>query len=254
MSQPRSPFQVTAVFCGYCNQVIAARDDSEAPAGASVCLECGQILPVGHVAPAPPPPPPPPDNDDLFQAAPMPPREWKLRSQGLTYNFHGLEALLNWAANRPAQTLWISADGDDWRDFPSFFAAVQAGLDGDAALAVAKTTRTETVTAVLAADAQGDANAPVPGEPVAPKTDDDFTTRMEASDATVALPAATPVASVSVATAVLPAAERMTSEEAPWLLPSPPVRRGLQTPAAIAAALAFSAAVVVGLLWVQGVW
>jgi hypothetical protein len=81
----------------------------------------------------------------------------------------------------------------------------------------------------------------------------DFTTRLDASEATVALPGAAMAVPASVSTAVLPTAELPTPEDAPWRLPPPSTRRGLQTPAAIAAALAFSAAVVVGLLWVQGV-
>jgi DNA-directed RNA polymerase subunit RPC12/RpoP len=55
-------------------------------------------------------------------------RDWKLKAMGLTYNFHGLEALLTWAANKTGQVMSVSlTNGDDWKDFYSFYAALSAG-------------------------------------------------------------------------------------------------------------------------------
>ena len=52
-----------------------------------------------------------------------------LKAMGLTYNFHGLDALLNWATNKAGQTMAVSADsGTTWKDFHSFFDGVKAGL------------------------------------------------------------------------------------------------------------------------------
>jgi DNA-directed RNA polymerase subunit RPC12/RpoP len=61
--------------------------------------------------------------------------DWKLKSMGLVYNFHGLEALLAWAGNKAGQTLSISADGNVWRDFGSFFELYRNGTPIAAALA-----------------------------------------------------------------------------------------------------------------------
>jgi DNA-directed RNA polymerase subunit RPC12/RpoP len=61
--------------------------------------------------------------------------DWKLKSMGLVYNFHGLEALLAWAGNKAGQTLSISADGNVWRDFGSFFELYRSGTPIAAALA-----------------------------------------------------------------------------------------------------------------------
>jgi DNA-directed RNA polymerase subunit RPC12/RpoP len=61
-------------------------------------------------------------------------REWKLKAMGLTYNFHGLDALIGWATNKVGQPLSISVDGDVWKDFASFFAAYRGGTPVQEAL------------------------------------------------------------------------------------------------------------------------
>jgi DNA-directed RNA polymerase subunit RPC12/RpoP len=61
-------------------------------------------------------------------------RDWKLKSSGLTYNFHGLEALLTWAANKTGRPMAVSINnGDDWKDFYSFYAALSNGQPAQAA-------------------------------------------------------------------------------------------------------------------------
>lgn len=55
-------------------------------------------------------------------------RDWKLKAMGLTYNFHGLDALIGWASNKSGQTLSVSMDGVAWKDFGSFFESVKGGL------------------------------------------------------------------------------------------------------------------------------
>jgi hypothetical protein len=54
--------------------------------------------------------------------------EWKLKATGgLTYNFHGLDALLSWAANKAGLSMKISVDGQLWRDFGGFNARLRGG-------------------------------------------------------------------------------------------------------------------------------
>jgi len=50
---------------------------------------------------------------------------WKLKSaSGLTYNFHGLPALLSWAATkRDLGAMGVSLNGSLWKDFESFYQA-----------------------------------------------------------------------------------------------------------------------------------
>ncbi len=55
-------------------------------------------------------------------------RDWKLKAIGLTYNFHGLDALIGWASNKAGQSMQISMDGQNWKDFDSFFTAYRAGV------------------------------------------------------------------------------------------------------------------------------
>lgn len=55
-------------------------------------------------------------------------RDWKLKAIGLTYNFHGLDALIGWASNKAGQSMQISMDGQTWKDFDSFFTAYRAGV------------------------------------------------------------------------------------------------------------------------------
>lgn len=54
-------------------------------------------------------------------------RDWKLKAIGLTYNFHGLDALIGWANNKAGQTMQVSTDGATWKDFESFFALYRSG-------------------------------------------------------------------------------------------------------------------------------
>ncbi|MSP91913.1 MAG: hypothetical protein EXR79_08975 [Myxococcales bacterium] len=55
-------------------------------------------------------------------------RDWKLKAMGLTYNFHGLDALIGWATNKVGQSLAMSNDGVVWRDFATFFEAYRSGV------------------------------------------------------------------------------------------------------------------------------
>jgi len=55
-------------------------------------------------------------------------QDWKLKAMGLTYNFHGLDALIGWASNKAGQPLAISPDGQEWKDFGSFFEAYTDGV------------------------------------------------------------------------------------------------------------------------------
>lgn len=67
------------------------------------------------------------ESSELGEADAMALRDWKLKAMGLTYNFHGLDALLGWAANKAGQTMSVSNDGTTWKDFGDFFDAVKAG-------------------------------------------------------------------------------------------------------------------------------
>lgn len=61
-------------------------------------------------------------------------REWKLRAfGGITYNFHGLDALLGWASSKVGSPMSVSVDGDEWRDFDPFYAALRDGLNAEQA-------------------------------------------------------------------------------------------------------------------------
>ncbi|MBI5610824.1 MAG: hypothetical protein HY902_18240 [Deltaproteobacteria bacterium] len=62
-------------------------------------------------------------------------RDWKLKAIGLTYNFHGLDALIGWASNKAGQSMQISMDGQNWKDFDSFFTAYRAGVPAAKAFA-----------------------------------------------------------------------------------------------------------------------
>lgn len=55
-------------------------------------------------------------------------KDWKLKAMGLTYNFHGLDALIGWASNKAGQPLSIAMDGSVWKDFGTFFEGYKAGL------------------------------------------------------------------------------------------------------------------------------
>lgn len=55
-------------------------------------------------------------------------RDWKLKAMGITYNFHGLDPLFSWAANKSGQPMSLSHDGETWKDFHTFYAAIRDGV------------------------------------------------------------------------------------------------------------------------------
>lgn len=61
--------------------------------------------------------------------------DWKLRAMGLTYNFHGLDALIGRASSKAGQTMQLSVDGSNWKDFDSFFLLYKSGVPASKALA-----------------------------------------------------------------------------------------------------------------------
>lgn len=66
------------------------------------------------------------------------PAEWKIKAPpGLTYNFHSLDAMLGWAANKSGLDMQVSVDGHDWHDFGAFLEAIRAGLSATRALRIA---------------------------------------------------------------------------------------------------------------------
>ena len=60
--------------------------------------------------------------------------DWKLKSMGLVYNFHGIDALMAWAGNKAGQSLSVSVDGSTWKDFGSFYESYRNGTPIAAAL------------------------------------------------------------------------------------------------------------------------
>ena len=73
------------------------------------------------------------ESPEMTEAELMALRDWKLKAMGLTYNFHGLDALLGWASNKAGQAMSVSNDGTIWKDFGDFFEAVKAGAPVDRA-------------------------------------------------------------------------------------------------------------------------
>jgi hypothetical protein len=66
------------------------------------------------------------------------PTDWKIKAPpGLTYNFHSLDAMLGWAANKSGLDMKVSIDGEEWHDFESFLEAIRAGLPPMRALRLA---------------------------------------------------------------------------------------------------------------------
>ena len=55
-------------------------------------------------------------------------RDWKLKAMGITYNFHGLDPLFSWAANKSGQPMSLSHDGETWKDFHTFYGAIRDGV------------------------------------------------------------------------------------------------------------------------------
>lgn len=68
------------------------------------------------------------DATDSTRSADLAHRDWKLKAMGITYNFHGLDPLFSWAANKSGQAMSLSYDGDVWKDFHSFYASIRVGL------------------------------------------------------------------------------------------------------------------------------
>ena len=60
--------------------------------------------------------------------------DWKLRALSLTYNFHGLDALLGRAASKSGQAMQVSIDGVVWKDFDVFFHLLKSGYVASKAL------------------------------------------------------------------------------------------------------------------------
>lgn len=79
--------------------------------------------------------PTPPEGSPPLEALEAEGRDWKLKAIGLTYNFHGLDALIGWASNKAGQPMQISQDGNTWRDFAVFFALYRAGVPAEKAFA-----------------------------------------------------------------------------------------------------------------------
>ncbi len=79
--------------------------------------------------------PTPPEGAPPLEALTPEQRDWKLKAIGLTYNFHGLDALLGWASNKAGQPMQVSQDGTTWRDFAVFLALYRAGVPADKAFA-----------------------------------------------------------------------------------------------------------------------
>jgi outer membrane biosynthesis protein TonB len=63
--------------------------------------------------------------------------DWKLRVMGLTYNFHGLDALIARATVKTGQAMQLSIDGATWKDFDAFYLLHKAGYPASTALAEA---------------------------------------------------------------------------------------------------------------------
>lgn len=64
-------------------------------------------------------------------------RDWKLKAMGITYNFHGLDPLFSWAANKSGQPMALSHDGEVWKDFHTFYLAIRDGASVKKAFASA---------------------------------------------------------------------------------------------------------------------
>ncbi len=66
------------------------------------------------------------------------PKDWKVKAPpGLTYNFHSMDAMLGWAANKSGLDMKVSIGGEEWHDFEPFLEAIRAGLSPMRALRLA---------------------------------------------------------------------------------------------------------------------
>ncbi len=79
------------------------------------------------------------------------PLEWKVKaSSGLTYNFHGVDALLRWSSSRELTEMELSVDGEQWCSLVVFANAARQGLSVQRALALARSGDPDLATADLA--------------------------------------------------------------------------------------------------------
>ncbi len=209
--------------------------------------------------------PTPPEGSPPLDALPPEQRDWKLKAIGLTYNFHGLDALIGWASNKAGQPMQVSQDGNIWRDFTVFFALYRAGVPADKAFADAAHPEAAAGIVAAAAAQARPASKALPPE-LLPLGRDDSASPSSRANPAAARPAsgstasgstasgstakanspAKPIASAKTAagaqSAKRPAAAAAAQAE-------PPTSRGVQ----IAAALAVLALVVVAVLAWQGV-
>lgn len=205
--------------------------------------------------------PTPPEGQESLEALPSEQRDWKLKAIGLTYNFHGLDALIGWASNKAGQPMQISQDGSVWRDFAVFFALYRAGVPADKAFADAAHPEAAAGIVAAAAAAQArPASKALPPE-LLPLGRDDSASPSSRANPAAARPASGSTASGSAVKANSPAkpiasakaaaggqaAKRPAAAAAAQA--EPPTSRGVQ----IAAALAVVALVVVAVLAWQGV-
>ncbi len=214
--------------------------------------------------------PTPPEGFAPLEALAPEQRDWKLKAIGLTYNFHGLDALIGWASNKAGQPMQISQDGIVWRDFTVFFALFRAGVPADKAFADAAHPEAAAGIVAAAAAQARPASKALPPE-LLPLGRDDSASPSSRANPAVGRPAsgstaggaaaASSSAIGSTAKANSPA-KPTTSAKSAGSAPSakrpaaaaaaqaePPTSRGVQ----IAAALAVLTVVVVAVLAWQGV-
>lgn len=116
--------------------------------------------------------PTPPEGHAPLEALQPEQRDWKLKAIGLTYNFHGLDALIGWASNKAGQAMQISQDGNVWRDFTVFFALYRAGVPADKAFADAANPEAAADTVAAAAAQARPTSKALPPELLPPGRDD----------------------------------------------------------------------------------
>lgn len=86
--------------------------------------------------------------------------DWKLRALGLTYNFHGLDALLGRAASKTGQAMQVSIDGVTWKDFEAFLVLYRSGLSASKAIDLAREPGSAPVVPPAAAGPQSGGRSP----------------------------------------------------------------------------------------------
>lgn len=204
--------------------------------------------------------PTPPEGSAPLEALPPEQRDWKLKAIGLTYNFHGLDALIGWASNKAGQPMQISQDGNVWRDFAVFFALFRAGVPADKAFADAANPDAAAGIAAAAVAQVRPASKALPPE-LLPTGREDSASSSGRDIPAAARPASGSTASGSAVKANSPAKPIASAKTAAGAQSAkrpaaaaaaqaePPTSRGVQ----IAAALAVVALVVVAVLAWQGV-